>query len=125
MSIDIDPVYWLWGDNNVNPTRFVIYLAPDTYSGILEGHFIPQDLVNPTDIVTIPYEFIDLVVLGVMMRAYFKFQGQAGIREAIEKVAMERQNILNKFIEKRRAEEKELESFEEEVNPIFIVKKEK
>lgn len=125
LDLTIDPVYLFWGDNSITPTNFVIYVSPAGYSGILEGHFIPGDLAAPTDVVPIPYEFAELAVLGVIARVYQKFQEGNALASVLQRVVEERQRILSKFVEKRRAEEKDLEAFEEEANPIFIVKKDK
>jgi len=117
-STNRNPIYTLWGNTNTNPTQIVIYITPDTYSGIFEYYAAPTELVNPGDIIPVPYEFRNLIVMSAISRVYAKSK-QIMMVETIRKEILEaRKKVIELFQEKRRTEKRELDSFVAPVIPL-------
>lgn len=118
-DLNFSPVYFTWGGTGVvNPTAYFIYVFPNNYSGILEGHFIPGDITARGGIVPIPYEFIELVVLGALSRLYFHFNEQTLLQTTIEKLEAEKLSVLEEYAQRKIITNQQEGTFEQQPNKI-------
>jgi len=119
-DLNFSPVYYLWGDTSLTPTNFVIYIFPSNFQGILEASVVPPDLVAGTSIIPVPYEFVELVILGTLARVYHRFKIEDMVITTFRKIAEKRDEILGKYIEERKVEELEQEVVAPAPSPLFI-----
>jgi hypothetical protein len=125
-----NPIYSFWGDNlqqfiMISPnTTYQTGTCPDGYvynlhdmSGILEYYYMPADLVNNDGAVEIPFEYWELLILGVMRRIYL-YQSEPIMIAAIQKETQAYSvNLENRFLGLRTSEKRVLDNFTEEVIP--------
>lgn len=126
-----NPIYTIWTTGNV----LTIYLYPNTLnltgtaptntvyptadmSGILEYYSMPPFAVLPTDILRIPYEYEEIVILSAMTRVYYKTGALQQIVETQTKIMKEKQKVIKLIMEKRDTEKRQLDSFIEPVVPM-------
>ncbi|KKN79174.1 hypothetical protein LCGC14_0341910 [marine sediment metagenome] len=136
-SSEEKPVFTIWG-TGLRPT---IFLAPNTdyqtgiqpsghiydtinVSGILEYHPSPDKVSLATDRLPIPYEFEDMVILSTIMRMYAKIGASQLLQNTQMKFIEETSKISELFVEKRRTEKRELDSFVEPVVPLVAASEE-
>ena len=113
-----NPVYTIWGSSATNPTEMVIYITPNTYIGILDCYIVPNDLTSQTDIIPIPYEFRNLVILSALSRVYAKTKDKMLIEEIRKEITEERNKITQLYMDMRMAKKRDLQSFVEPVVPL-------
>jgi len=137
------PIYTLWGylvtpaTPSLNTARVSIHLAPNSggqtgtappgieyytgadMSGIMECYTVPADLVGDADVIPIPAEFEELVVLNTLLRWVSKVADTQTLLGIQRQIAIERQKITERYMEKQRTEDRELASFTDPVPPFF------
>lgn len=133
------PIFTIWGTGR--PSRPTILLSPNTeyqtgiqpsgfiydtidVSGILEYHPAPDKVLKSTDVLPIPYEFEDMVILSTLMRVYAKVGASELLQNVQVKFTTESTKISEMFIERRRTAKRELDSFIEPVVPLVAASEE-
>ena len=118
-SVPDMPTYMLWAEQDANGiSRLRIEVAPAGHSGIMECYVCPADLTADTDIVSIPYEFEDMVVLLAMSRLFAKTDDKQFVMTLHGQIVQERQRLLALFEEKRMTEKREMDNFLEPAIPV-------
>lgn len=126
-----EPVYTMWGDNKqVNiylypndqwetgsaPTGYTYYGAD--MSGKLECYLSPPQLTNSTDILPVPYDFEDLVILSALSRVFSRANDIMRLSHLQQRMQAEQQKLLKLYQAKLRLDKRELESYVEPLPPL-------
>lgn len=132
------PIYMIWATNVISlavMSPIVIYLYPNldriqgqqlepyvnptaTVSGVWEYYQAPRPIAFGTDVLRIPYEFEDLVIITAVDKFLRNVQG-ADIRMSYQRIAEETQRIVALFQEKRKTDKRKLDNFVEPVVPEY------
>lgn len=139
----INPIFTLWGYvvnfavAAQNDAQVTIQIAPNTdfqtgtapagtnyyagpnYSGIMEFYRMPQLITADNALLPIPPEFEELMVLSTLVRLLAKVGSVDRLPELQKMILLERSRITDRFMEKQRTADKELDSFVEPVPPII------
>jgi hypothetical protein len=135
-----NPIYTLWGHlpvapNTDNQAEVSIFLAPNTdhqtgvapagfsyetnnMAGIMEYYGIPIDLTTDGDILPVPYEFENLVVLLTLIRVFSKTADTNLMQSLQQQIGAETQKLLELYTEFKVNTKRELDSFVEPVPPF-------
>jgi hypothetical protein len=136
-----NPIYTIWGDRQMSlsaqamPSRLSIYLYPNTeyqtgtapagyiyhnyeVLGIMDCYLMPDNIFEDSDILSIPYEFIELVVLLTLARCLSKTTPINILTDIQQQVMVEQQRITSLFTKNRIAGKKQLTSYIEPVQPL-------
>jgi hypothetical protein len=118
-SYDYAGIYAFWGEEATSTaTDFRIHIHPVTLTGVLDYYAMPVLLTAETDVVPIPEEYMEIVIFSAMQRIYARTAQHSQITEVQKRMAMERQKIYELYINKRKQEDRELDSFVEPVIPL-------
>lgn len=93
--------------------------AGEEVSGLLEYYHSPDELTLETDVISMPYEFEELIIMGAVWRLASKMLEQAMVQMLHEQLNAEKDKIMALVKEKMRTENRELDSFVEPVIPII------
>lgn len=130
------PIYSLWSLSPPGqPSRISILLYPNTtniagtaplgftyptdnMTGLMDAVIAPPDLVLDTDLLPVPYEFEDLVVLSALTRLLRKTADNQELYTAQGAVRRAYGEFQKRFAEARRTARRELDSYAEPVIPF-------
>jgi hypothetical protein len=125
--LTLTPQLWLYmfpNTNEHNPAS----TAPQGYTyttsnvqGWLEFYRMPDEVVLDADVIRVPYEFEDLVVLSTLSRIFAKTQRTDMLMDNQKKVIEESQRIGQLFMAKQKTEKRQLDNFAEPVVPFVDV----
>lgn len=134
-GINFKPSYTLWGETINTVRRTVIHLSPNadfetgtaptghvyngvTVSGLMEYYAAPPFITLTTDILPIPYEVEELVILLALERLMSKSAELDEVTRMHILVEKEKSRLFNYFQEKERTSKRELTSFIEPTLPL-------
>ena len=119
-SNSIRPVYMIWGN--------VLYLHPTTmwgepitvaqFAGMMDCYMYLPRITTGNQVVRIPYDFEELVIMNVMARLLFKLDDTQAMPELNAAIQSERQKLIALYMQRRQAEARVLESFVEPKLPL-------
>jgi hypothetical protein len=115
----MQPIYTFWSITSVTPRLHTLYIKifPTTYTGILEYYAIPTVINLPTDIVPIPYEYMELVIALTLERIYMRIDEPALLQELHKEILGIRKEMLTQYVESKKVLEKEFEMYIEPTPP--------
>lgn len=100
----------IWGNQTGTPPTGSSYYAGAELSGICDCYLSPLDLVNPGDLLPIPYEGEAMVILDAVTRVFAK-TGPADKLQYFQGLAMKEQTTLRElFAVKRQTDRANLEA---------------
>lgn len=132
-----NPIYTIWGgiprDNNgivrdsyLNQSPMYLYISPydpTVFENITEGtsaidamfecYLMPPDLMNASDVIPVPYEFEDLIILYTITRILSKLGVGEKLSEEIKRMLSEERRITDSYMERIKMKEQVIESFED------------
>jgi hypothetical protein len=137
----LNPIYTMWGQVlNTNPIGVpadgTIYIGPntdnllgtvspdydypevDSMSGYMDCILAPLPLVNTTDVIGVPYDYENLVILSTLARVFSKF-GEVSILKTLHlKINEEKGRISKLYQESQFTKKRDLDIFVEPVPPL-------
>jgi len=90
---------------------------PLLISGMMDCYIAPDDITASNNVLSIPYEYEDLVVMSALSRVYAKTADREALVTTYKKILEEKRRINLLYFEKKRTERRELESFVEPIPP--------
>jgi len=111
----MQPIYTFWSrtDDIALPTfrqhRFFIKIFP-TYDGVLEFFSVPS-VSLPTDLIPIPYEYMELVIALTLERIYMRIDEPQLLQVLHKEILEVRKDNMTKYIEQKQVEKKEFENY--------------
>ena len=119
-SVPDMPTYMLWAEQDADGiSRLRIEVSPSGHSGIMECYVCPADLTADADVIPIPYEFEDMVILLAMSRLFAKTDDMQFVMTLQQQIGQEKNRLLSLFEEKRLTEKRELDNFVEPAIPVI------
>ena len=135
-DLNRNPIYTIWGDANTQNPR--IYLAPNnayetglcpngfyyngyTVSGYCEYNSQPLLLTLAADLIPIPYEYEDMVILSALTRVFAKTGEMELLNAMHKKLNEEKSRVVGLFKEKNRTSYKETIEYIEPAVPIVEI----
>ena len=134
-SYEKNPIFTIWAQKDIaGNNRLLCLVAPNqldqtgtapswaeydtsAYQGVMEYHLVPE-IVNPTDPIQVPYDYERLLVLKTLERVYQRTDAPMLFEETQRQITEERKRLVDLFLEKRRTEKRDLDSFTEPVIPF-------
>lgn len=116
----LNPIFTFWGNepanNTTDETLYTIYIKPDTMTGYMEYYYTP-DFQNGSDVIYIPYEFEELLVLSFVTRLLVKLQDYTLLVRYNQDLMQERLKVIEFVQQKKHTRQRELDSFVDMVLP--------
>lgn len=74
---NLNPIYTIWGSDDVSTTNWsnkglIMMVAPSTVVGFIDYQAEYGDMTNDTDVLNVPYEFENMVIMMALERIYQK-----------------------------------------------------
>lgn len=116
----MQPIYSFWSFTDGTASRrhrFYIKIFPTTFTGILEHFAVPVSIWLPTDIVPIPYEYMELVIALTLERIYMRIDEPQLLQNLHKEILEIRKSNMMKYIESKQVKEKEFENYIEPTPP--------
>lgn len=136
-AVNLSPIYTIWSEHDMLglPPQLKVFLSPNNQwetgtappgyrynnmnvSGVLECYMVPPDVSDPADILPVPYEFEDMVILSATTRLLAKTTDMQRLVSMHKHIMREKANVMKRYEEKRRTERREMESYTEPVVPL-------
>jgi hypothetical protein len=109
----MQPIYTFWSKVVVNRIHnFYIKIYPN-YESVLEFFAVPAVISLPTDIVPIPYEFMDILIALTLERIYLRIGEPALIKNLHEEVLKMRKSVLETYLNSKAILKREFEVYVE------------
>jgi hypothetical protein len=93
-----------------------LYYPTENMSGLLEYYQVPPKMTKDGDIMPIPYEYEELVILMALGKLLVNI-GDIKVEDLYKDIVGESDKIIERYLEKRRTEKRELDAFQEPVIP--------
>jgi hypothetical protein len=132
-GLGTNPIFTVWAVNGV-PTFFCYpntdfqtgtapmysrYVLPtEQMSGLMEYYHSPDELILDTDVLNMPYEFEEFIILGAVWRVASKVLDEQLLQLIHQSLNAEKEKIYKLATEKKRTEKRDLDSFVEPVIPL-------
>lgn len=129
-STNADPVYTIWGgliylspstrhQTGVAPNGY--YYSTATVTGKLEYYAMPTQLAASSDAVAVPYDYWDYIILAALRRLGTYLSDPSMILNVQRDLGSVGQKILNRYMDIKKAEARQIDSFVEPVPPVVPV----
>lgn len=129
-----NPVFTIWGSFNTIQPIATLYIAPydntvfgnlpsvvpqgkgwfpnqSPINAYLDCYLMPPDLMNPNDILPIPYEFEGLIILYTIIRILSKLGVNDKLQDNLKNAISEQKRIFEIFANRLNLNKKVIESF--------------
>lgn len=114
-----NPVYMIWGNTMyLHPTTLWGEPVAATFSGLMDCYMYPPRITTQRQLINIPYDFEELLIMNVMMRLMFKLDNSNAIQELYVSMQTERQKVISQYMQRQQSAKRELESFVEPKAPL-------
>jgi hypothetical protein len=124
----LSPVYTLWGNRDyLNPLgqpELYLYLQPEAAIAIMDAYIAPQEVSVPLDIVMIPYEFSEYLMLQLASRIQTVIGQLDDAQNTMQMLMRMRQALVQEYTERAAIEKRELSSFVPPVQPLVPTREE-